>query len=94
MSVIGSEFALGAVELVARSVHVLDVGLCVMLRLSTMGMTGLRTFMDVAPERVVQDLALLEMVVNVCVLFILVHSCTAIFCAMGRFLQWPMDLLL
>lgn len=85
MLVIGSEFALDAVELVARSVRVLDLGLCVMLKLSIVGITTLGTLMGVAPEHVVWDVALLEMVGNVCMLFILVYSCAAIFCAMGFF---------
>ena len=79
MSVMGFEFILGAVRLVAGSIHVLNVGLHVLLKVSLMGMTALGGLMGVAPDRVVRDVMLLECVGHAILLFVLVRSSAAIF---------------
>ena len=83
----GTGFAVGAVEMVRRAILSLDMGMCVVMRTAIYGMRALGTAMGVAPERIERDLSTLELVGNLCIFYLMLNSCAAIFCAMGRLLQ-------
>ena len=82
MSVMGFEFVLGAVKVVAGSVYALNVGLYALLKVALMGMTVLGGLMGVAPDRLARDMMLLEGVGHAVLLLILVRSSAAILCEM------------
>ena len=87
MSVMGFEFVLGAVRIVAGSVYALNVGLYALLRVALMGITVLGSLMGVPPDRVARDVMLLEGVGHAVLLFILIRSSAVILLDVGHLLQ-------
>ena len=70
----------------ARRALRLDPGVSAMLGLRIALLAGLWSAL-VGDALYLRDVALLELLGNVCMLFILLHSCAAIFYTMGRFLH-------
>ena len=86
-SVMGARFARGLAELMCRGVLALDLGMFAFLRAALLEMKVLGGILRDDPAHIERYLAILEMVGNVCIFVLMLHSVAAIFCAMGRICQ-------
>ena len=83
----GVKFARGLAWMTGRSILALNAGLYAILRLAMGGMRVLGAAMGVEPARIEHDLAILQLVGEVVIFFLMLKSLAAIFCAMGRTFQ-------
>ena len=83
----GVSFARGFAELTRAGVIWFDMEVIVIMRIAIAGMRVVGGYMDVSPERISRDMAILEGVGHAMIIYISLHAFATIYSEMGQLLQ-------